>query len=100
MFTLVVSLRAKARIEEVADYIYEQWGQKAYRNFLLELEHCFKIIEINPNSFRCNMEMQEVHECVVSYYNILYYTIKDDNVLILSLEDTRMQPVALSSLLK
>lgn len=30
MFTLVVSLRAKARIEEIADYIYEQWGQKAY----------------------------------------------------------------------
>ena len=100
MFSLVVSQRAKARIAEVSDYIYEEWGQKAHRSFLSELEHCFKIIEINPKAFRCNTEMQEVHECVVTYYNILYYTVKGDEILILSLEATRMHPVNISFLLK
>lgn len=100
MFSLVVSQRAKVRIAEVLDYIYEQWGQKTHQKFLSELEHCFKIIEINPNAFRCNVEMLEVHECVVTYYNILYYAIKGQEVLILSLEDTRMQPVNISFLLK
>lgn len=100
MFLLIISQRAKVRIAEVSDYIYEQWGQKSHRKFLSELERCLKIIEINPNSFRCNIEMQEVHECVVTYYNILYYTVKEDEILILSLEDTRMQPVNISFLLK
>ncbi len=100
MFSLVVSQRAKVRIAEVSNYIYEQWGQKTHQSFISELERCFKIIEINPKTFRCNIEMQEVRECVITYYNILYYTIQGQEVLILSLEDTRMQPVNIPFLLK
>ncbi|WP_416241288.1 type II toxin-antitoxin system RelE/ParE family toxin [Bacteroides eggerthii] len=91
MYSLIVSLRAKERITQVSDYILGKWGTKANVNFLNELERCMRIIEQNPLAFRLNLELTEVHECVVTSHNILYYTIIDEKtVLILSLGDTRM----------
>ena len=36
-----------------------------------------RIIEQNPLAFRLNLELTEVHECVVTSHNILYYTIRN-----------------------
>lgn len=71
MYSLIVSLRAKERITQVSDYILGKWGTKANVNFLNELERCMRIIEQNPLAFRLNLELTEVHECVVTSHNIL-----------------------------
>ncbi len=98
MYLLVVSYRAQKRIESVSDYILEEWGLKAHRRFVAELERCFRVIETNPKAFRCNIDRPEIHECVVSPYNIMYYLVDGLQVVILSLEDTRMLPVNIHSL--
>lgn len=78
----------------------EEWGDKSHHKFLSELERCLKIIEINPKAFRCSIEMHNVHECVVTSHNILYYIVEEQTILILSLEDTRMQFANIHFLLK
>ncbi|MBR4048395.1 MAG: type II toxin-antitoxin system RelE/ParE family toxin [Bacteroides sp.] len=92
IYNLIISQRAEERIDSLLDYLLEEWGYNVQQRFLDELIRCFSIIKNNPYSFPFTQQNHSVRQCVVTPLNKLYYTIIEDDVLVLSLEDVRMNP--------
>lgn len=91
-YNLIITPRAEKRIERVMDYLLETWGKSSRQKFVKELNRCFHIIAHNPFLFPLSLTHNEIRKCVVTPLNIVYYTIINDDVVVLSLEDTRMDP--------
>lgn len=91
MYNLQITPLAQKRIQEVNDYLLTEWGYKTRRAFIQKLNHCLEIIKKNPYSFPTAYDCPELRRCVVTPLNILYYTIQESNIIIVSIEDTRMQ---------
>ncbi len=88
-YNLLFTLRAKSRLIVLLDYLTVNWGIRVKNKFISELEHCLEIIQINPYSFPC-YNTSELRKCIITPLNILYYTIQGNDILIISIEDTRM----------
>lgn len=91
-YHLIISCEAKTRISQIADYVFMNWGLIVYQNLLDELDHCFHIIELNPYTFPLSLQNTDVHQCVVTPLNKLFYSIHGNDIIILSVEDVRMDP--------
>lgn len=91
-YNLIISSRAEERIDSVVDFLLIEWGVQAQQKFLAELRHCFKIIEINPCAFPYMSDSTIVRQCLVNSLSKLYYSIQGEDIIILSLEDVRMNP--------
>lgn len=92
MFRLIVISEAQNRIAETADYLFTHWSDTVKDSFTSKVERCLKIINNNPFAFAIDHNIPKVRKCTITPLNILYYMIQDDNIVILSLEDTRMNP--------
>lgn len=91
-YHLIVSFKAKTKISQIADYVFTNWGLSVYQNLLDELDHCFHIIESNPYTFPLSLQGTDVHQCIVNPLNKIFYTIQGSDIIILSVEDVRMDP--------
>lgn len=91
-YHLIVSSEVKNRISQITDYVFMNWGLIVYQNLLDELEHCFHIIELNPHTFPLSLQNTNIRECVVTPLNKIFYTIQGSDIIILSIEDVRMDP--------
>jgi plasmid stabilization system protein ParE len=91
MYELKITPRAQKRILQLKDYLLSEWNSSVYNAFVAELNHCLNIIEENPYSFALT-DISNVRRCTVTPLNSLYYTIEGTIVLILSIEDSRMNP--------
>ena len=92
MYSVYISARVKERMKQLAEYIYDEFGSKSEKCFLDKLNRSINIIIQNPYSFRVCDNMTDIRMCVVTSQNILYYTITNEQIRLLSLEDTRMNP--------
>ena len=91
-YRLVITPCAVERIDSLVDYLFIEWGLTVRDHFLHELTHCFDIIRRNPCAFPALSKNPLVRQCVVSRQNKVYYMIQGNDIVILSLEDTRMDP--------
>lgn len=90
-FNILFTLRAEERLDHILNYLIQNWGFQVYDEFVRELEHCLGIIELNPYSFSlCGLH--DLRKCVITPLNILYYIIKGNDIVIVSIEDTRTKP--------
>lgn len=89
-YNFIISSYAEIKIDLTVNYILENWGLKSQQDFLLELKRSLVIIENNPLSFPVSLKSSVIRECVVTPLNKLYYTIREKDIIILSMEDTRM----------
>lgn len=92
MFNFIISPRAKSKIAQTIDYLFENWNITVQENFTFEVERCIRIITKNPYTFAIDHHIPKVRKCTVTPLNILYYMIQENNIVVLSLEDTRMNP--------
>lgn len=91
-YNLIISPRAEERIDSVIDFLLIEWGFQSQQKFIAELKHCFKIIEINPFTFPYIQDNMIVRQCLVTPLSKLYYSVQGDDIIILSLEDARINP--------
>lgn len=89
-YNFIISSQAEIKIDLTINYILENWGLKPQQDFLSKLKHSLFIIENNPYSFPASLKYPEIRECVVTPLNKLYYTVQGKDIVILSMEDTRM----------
>lgn len=68
-YHLIVSFEAKMRISQIADYVFMNWGMSVYQNWL-----------------------NDIRQCVVISLNKIFYSIEGNDIIILSVEDVRMDP--------
>lgn len=86
------SPQAATDLEETVDYLLEEWGEKSAQKFIDSLERLLKIIKKNPLLFPKSENYSNVHRCLVTKHNTLYYRIEKDEIIILSLWNNHRNP--------
>ncbi len=90
-----------ARIQaiRIANYIYENWGQKSAEKFGKQYVKCRKILSGNPTIGA--LEHLLIHRpekyryIMINNKNKIIYRIQDNNIYIVDIWDTRMNPETL-----
>lgn len=81
---------AKKSYYEVIDYLEQNWSQQEITQFILRTEAVLKLISHNPTIYPAIK--LNIHRCVLSKHNSLFYTIEDNTIIILSCWDNRKVP--------
>ncbi|MFN3942774.1 MAG: type II toxin-antitoxin system RelE/ParE family toxin [Flavobacterium sp.] len=89
---LKFSQRSLEEMESISDYILNKWSQKSKDKFLSLLFENLKRISENPYLFSASTNKKNLFKCVVSKHTSIFYLIKEDDVLIVSVFDNRQNP--------
>ena len=79
-------------IENIADYLFENWNAKTAIQFISLVDHLVDLIAKNPKQFpQININLK-VRKCVITKHNSIYYRVSAKQIDILRIFDTRQNP--------
>jgi len=79
-------------LDSIIDYLTVRWTDREIRNFYKMLEKRLSIISKSPLAFPASGIETNVRRSVLSEQTTIYYEIKTDGIVILSLFDNRKDP--------
>lgn len=91
-YNLILSPQAEYKLDLLLTYLLTEWGITVQQGFLDEFQHCISIIRVNPYAFPLFLQETGVRQCVVTPLNKIFYAIEGTDIIILSVEDVRMDP--------
>ena len=83
--------QAENDLDDILQYLHKTWGENVMEDFLSKLERIIKIICERPTMFRRSIKMN-IHQVLVTKHNLLFYRIKENNIEILTLFNTKRDP--------
>lgn len=89
---IVWSPLADRDIENILEYLNENWNQKVIIRFLNKINIATKQILKNPHQYPIINKKLQVRKCVVTKQNTLFYRDTEKTIEILRLYDTRQDP--------
>jgi plasmid stabilization system protein ParE len=84
---------ATKNLESIILYLETNWTPKELRKFFQKLEKQLVLISIFPDAYPLSLKKKKIHRCVFAKNLTVYYTVKDEYLVLLSIFDTRQQPV-------
>lgn len=91
-YKVTISQRAQANLMQILDYLEQNWSEKVKNSFLQKLRRVVGLISHNPYLFPASFRKNDIHKCVLTKHNVIYYRIVDDEVEIITIHDTRQKP--------
>ena len=88
----VWSPSAQTDLENVADYLMHTWGKSVVEKFLRRISKIIIQIVINPKQYPLINYKLDVWKCVITKQNTLYYRVKNKQIEIIRIFDTRQDP--------
>lgn len=79
-------------LDSIIDYLTVKWSKKEIRNFFRKLDKSLAIMSRIPFSFPASDFRINVRRSVMTEQTTIYYEIKEDSIVILSLSDNRKDP--------
>jgi plasmid stabilization system protein ParE len=79
-------------LDSIIDYLTINWTEKEIRNFYKLLEKRLALIAKNPLAFPACEFGSNVKRCKLSKQTTIYFELKTDYVVLLSLFDNRKDP--------
>jgi len=86
---------ASDNLENIVKYLESNWSEKELKSFFLKLEKQLELISIFPQAYPLSAIAKKVHRCVFMENLSIYYTIDNEYIVLLSIFDTRQNPVKL-----
>jgi addiction module RelE/StbE family toxin len=86
---------ATKNLESIIIYLETNWTTKELKRFFQKLEKQLLLISIFPEAYPLSQKKKRIHRCVLTKNLTIYYTVKDDSLVLLALFDTRQDPVKL-----
>ena len=83
--------QAENDLDEILHYLQQKWGERVFEEFIVKLGRIIKLICEQPTMFRHSSKMN-IHQVLITKHNLLFYRIKENNIEILTLFDTRRDP--------
>jgi plasmid stabilization system protein ParE len=97
---IFLSPTALFQLEQNLDYILNNWNHKTAVDFLDTFYDCIKKISEFPNAFPLTNKNKNVHRCVISRHQSMYYRVMDNEIEIVFLFDNRQSSAKLKKQLK
>ena len=86
---------ATKNLENIIIYLETDWTNKELKKFFQKLEKQLLLLSIFPEAYPLSQKKKSIHRCVLTKNLAIYYTVKDDSLVLLSLFDTRQDPAKL-----
>jgi plasmid stabilization system protein ParE len=91
-YKLFWSDKALADLQNIINYLVENWSQKEIRNFAQQLDTRLELIATNPRLFPKTTRRKDVRKSVLTKHTVIYYKIKANSVTVVTLFDPRQHP--------
>lgn len=91
-YKLYWSERALKDLQNIIEYLSENWFHKEIQNFVRLLDRRLDLIIDNPRLFPRTRKRQNVMRSVLTKQTVIYYAIEDQVVTIVTLFDSRQNP--------
>lgn len=85
---------AESTLMKLIEYLQQEWGTKAKRDFLAVLDEKINQISLQPVSCPKTQELGGFYKCVVTKQTTFYDRVKTDKkeIEVITLIDTRQDP--------
>ncbi|KAA6308361.1 hypothetical protein EZS27_039957 [termite gut metagenome] len=80
---------AKDDLEQIIRYLENNWSVKVVNKFARNIDKEVDRLTLFPCAFPVTRRRKDVRRCVVSKINSIYYSIKENTILILAIIDNR-----------
>ncbi len=84
--------RALNKFESILIYLEETFSEKTAENFARVVHQKLIILSKNPEMGRLSQKDLSVRYISISKYNLLYYRIRENKLVVLTFFDTRQAP--------
>lgn len=65
--------RALADLQNIVNYLSENWTEREIRNFVRRLDKRLQLISVNPNLFPVTTKRKNVQKSVLTKHTVIYY---------------------------
>ena len=89
---LVLSQKAEKQLENILQYVEAKFSERIRKELAKKIYNCFKLIENDPELFSFSNYNNSLRKCVVSKKTTVFYQIRKDNIVVVSVFDTRQNP--------
>ena len=91
-YKLLWSDRALSDLQNIIEYLTENWSHKGIHNFARRLDKRLEIITFNPKLFPKTLKRKNIRRSVLSKHTVIYYETIEKIVTIVTLFDPRQNP--------
>jgi plasmid stabilization system protein ParE len=89
-FGVLITPEAAADVSRINQYLLENWSERVRDNFIKKLRKSVAIMQTMPFAYPVSNTKTTLRKCVITPQTSLYYTIKGETVVIVSVLDNRM----------
>ena len=97
---IIISPEAKEDLKNILSFLTENWGDQVVQEFLQKLNTFYYIVSVNPRLFGYYNKSKNIRKYLISRQNIIYYRIRNKEVQIITVFDTRQNPSKLRKKIK
>jgi plasmid stabilization system protein ParE len=90
------SEEAIRNLDSIIEYLTYRWTDREIKNFFVKLEKRLQTISLQPTSYPNSAQKPYVRRSVLSKQTTIFYSVIGDKLFIVSLFDTRQNPVKLN----
>jgi plasmid stabilization system protein ParE len=94
---LIFTERSLKDIKNISEFITAKWSIRVNLMFLNKLKSNFDLLLINPEIFP-PIEQKKLSKCVVSKQTTIFYKIEKNQIIIVSVFDTRQNPLKINKI--
>lgn len=92
MKSLVLAQKAEKQLENIFQYVEAKFSERIRQELAKKIYDCFKLIENDPELFSFSDYNNSLRKCVVSKQTTVFYQSRKDNIVVVSVFDTRQNP--------
>jgi plasmid stabilization system protein ParE len=91
-YQIIIKKRFTNNVQKVLVYLEKAWSHKVAADFLIKIDRRIELLSKQPYVGALSSKVKDVRGLLITRHNKLYYTIKNDKVIILNMYDTRQNP--------
>jgi plasmid stabilization system protein ParE len=91
-YKLLWSDKALDDLQNMINYLSENWTRKEIQNFARRLDQRLELIVVNPRLFPKTAKRKDIRKSVLTKHTVIYYETKESTVTIVALFDPRQHP--------
>ena len=74
-----------------------KFSKNVKQNFLLKLSKTIELISKSPLMYPASKLKKDIRKCVVTKYTTLYYKINENEIEVITIQDSRQNPAFLNN---
>jgi len=89
---VIISKTAEKRLNELFNYLLENWSQKVKSDFIKKLDSKIILVQEHPEGFPESEKEKGLRKCVITKQITMFYRFNSESIKIITFFDTRQNP--------